>query len=495
MQTSAAPLSSVLPSPAPARGKPANAAASQADAAEARQPGAAFNTQLEQAQTRRDTGPTDVAGAADNAPSHVGANATEPWQAGTTDGATGEAAVDADAPVSGVPGTPGEPQAIIIDPAWMTQPTAMPAANTSAVMGDASASSDAPAAVTVTDHVAYSQGTGSDASAWLDTLEQARRVAAGLPAGVSEFASDARAAAAANPATPVDVSVPVAQGATAGQAVQRAATGRTRGTTMPEATQDVAEQAGADISFLDRLAGVAKPPVTAGHPAGRPAPATMALQDSPEAIRTAPTLQGDAVPALAEAVRGATAVTGDAAGNVPGTTASPMMSGLTGAVGSTAATPAAPSGAMQHPGTVQILDEAALPYQLHHHLRWMQTRGQGMAELQLNPAELGPVHVTVKMEERRVEASFLCAQPMTRDLIEAAMPRLREAMESAGMELAGGFVGTGEFGQTFDPAGSEAGRTSSRSTAHAEGPGSHIGGTDTQLARVSSHEGLVDTFA
>lgn len=150
---------------------------------------------------------------------------------------------------------------------------------------------------------------------------------------------------------------------------------------------------------------------------------------------------------------------------------------------------------MQHPGTVQILDEAALPYQLHHHLRWMQTRGQGMAELQLNPAELGPVHVTVKMEERRVEASFLCAQPMTRDLIEAAMPRLREAMESAGMELAGGFVGTGEFGQTSDPAGSEAGRTSSRSTAHAEGPGSPIGGTDTQLARVSSYEGLVDTFA
>lgn len=496
MQTTAAPLSSVLPAPASAYGKPASAASPQADAAEARQPGAAFNTQLEQAQTRRDAGPAGTASVADSAPSQAGANTTDPLQPGVTDGSTGDTAVDAEAPVSGAPDSPGESQAVIIDPTWMTQPTAVPAMglNTSAETVDTLATRDAVATATV-GHGSHPPGTGAatDPAAWLDTLEQARRMAAGLPTGVAERAGDATATAPVNPASPVDTSVLAAHGAKAGPAIQQAATGKARGTTSPEPAHGAAEPAGEDISILERMVGTAKPSTTAGRPAGLQASATTAMQDFP-AIRPVPTLQGDAMPTSAEAVWGATPVAGDAAGNLSGSAPSPVMSGLSGAAGSTAATAAAASDAMRHPGTIQILDEAALPYQLHHHLRWMQTRGQGTAELQLNPAELGPVHVIVKMEERRVEASFLCAQPMTRDLIEAAMPRLREAMESAGMELAGGFVGTGDFGQATDTQHSshtgDGSRTSAGMTSDARADEPPV-----VMPRVVRHEGIVDTFA
>ncbi len=157
---------------------------------------------------------------------------------------------------------------------------------------------------------------------------------------------------------------------------------------------------------------------------------------------------------------------------------------------------AAASGVTAQPGTVQILDDATLPYQLQHHLRWMQTRGQGVAELQLNPAELGPVHVTLKMEERRVDASFLCAQPMTRDLLEAAMPRLREAMDASGMELTGSSVSTGDFGAADSGYADNGGGQTPRSAWQDLGVASAASTTQpVSQMRQSSHDGMVDTFA
>jgi flagellar hook-length control protein FliK len=195
------------------------------------------------------------------------------------------------------------------------------------------------------------------------------------------------------------------------------------------------------------------------------------------------------------------AVTQVGAAPLPVATAASMVevSGTPVAMSASAPT-AAPLSGMQvdgnhgllQPGALSIFDEAVLPHQLHHHVRWMQMRGQHVAELRLNPEELGPVHVTVKAEERRIEANFVCVQPLTRDLLEAALPRLREAMEAAGMELAGGFVSTGQFGDT--PSDMEGWR--SLSTPRAAGqttPGSSTEPVTTPPG--PRHEGVIDTFA
>ena len=492
MQTTAAPLSPVLPSVAPARGKPASAAAQPADTTDTRLPGGAFNAQLEQAQTRRDAGSGAATGIAGDDSPKSGVAAVDPLQAGVTEGAAGDAAVDADPSVS------GDAPTTILEPALVVQPLAVPVT----IPGDVAVAVDMPAVTeAVSAAVVPAAGNGSnlqgavattDASTWIDTLEQARRMAAGLPASTGEL-FNGEVNTPARPALTLDASVLAAQGAMAGRAIQEPIGGKVRSAALAESLDANGTLSDEGGEAFAQLTGVLQQPAAARQ-GGRQQPAATASQNLPVAARPA-SPQGDAMSAPAETARGVAAVAGDAAGGVPGSAPAAITPSVTAASSPIATTPAPAADVLQYPGAVQILDEAALPYQLHHHLRWMQTRGQGTAELQLNPAELGPVHVTVKMEERRVEASFLCAQPLTRDLIEAAMPRLREAMESAGMELAGGFVGTGEFGQTSNPAGSEAARTPSRSTVRGDAPGLPIAGTDTQSVRISSHEGLVDTFA
>lgn len=491
MQTTAAPLSSAFPSPAPARGKPTGATASQADTTDARLPGTAFNARLEQARTQRDAGQADVADVAGKDPSKAGTNTTGPLPDGIADGAGAEEAVDTDVSAS------SHTQTVIVDPALAAYPLVAPVTvpDNLAVAGDAPVGTDTlgnATALAVGD-ISNLQGAAvvKDSSAWLDTLEQSRRMAAGLPASASEPGSGAETAGPAVPASTMSASVLAAQGAIAGRAVQDASVGKARNALLPETADATAVPADEAASSLPPLTGTLSQPAAAARSGGRHVQlATAGSQDRPAIVRPASTLQGNARPVPGETPHGAIVPAGDAAGSA----IAPVTQGVNTVTGSTAMTPADAPDSLQHPGTVQIFDDAALPYQLHHHLRWMQTRGQGTAELQLNPAELGPVHVTVKMEERRVEASFLCAQPMTRDLIEAAMPRLREAMESAGMELAGGFVGTGDFGTAADTqhsshTGGES-RMSSGMTADTR--------TDEPSAvipRVVRHEGMVDTFA
>lgn len=199
----------------------------------------------------------------------------------------------------------------------------------------------------------------------------------------------------------------------------------------------------------------------------------------------------------------------DALSTVVASEAAPLTVGLDASTGSTAITDAglitqrtsstsaglqaaSPSDGMPHPGNLNIFDDAALPHELHHHLRWMHTQGRGVAELRLNPEELGPVHVTITTDEQRVEANFVCAHPVTRDLLEAAMPRLRDAMEAAGMELAGGFVATGEFGAGHSDSDEHSAALSPRFLSDAE----QMATVEAASARAAvRHDRVIDTFA
>lgn len=76
---------------------------------------------------------------------------------------------------------------------------------------------------------------------------------------------------------------------------------------------------------------------------------------------------------------------------------------------------------------------------------WSQTLGQRMtwmvksdvqsASISLNPPDLGPLHVVIKVSNNHANASFVSAQPEVRQVLEDAMPKLREMMGEAGIEL------------------------------------------------------------
>lgn len=78
---------------------------------------------------------------------------------------------------------------------------------------------------------------------------------------------------------------------------------------------------------------------------------------------------------------------------------------------------------------------------------WLAGRHGQMAELVLNPPSLGAVEVRLNLSGQEATAQFFSANPNVRDAIEAALPRLREMMASAGIAMGEAMVSDQSFGQ------------------------------------------------
>lgn len=57
------------------------------------------------------------------------------------------------------------------------------------------------------------------------------------------------------------------------------------------------------------------------------------------------------------------------------------------------------------------------------------------ADIRLNPSELGGLKIQIKMEQGEVQVQFVASSPQAKELIEQAMPRLREMLNQQGMNL------------------------------------------------------------
>ena len=74
-------------------------------------------------------------------------------------------------------------------------------------------------------------------------------------------------------------------------------------------------------------------------------------------------------------------------------------------------------------------------------LVWMVNRQEQRAELVLNPPQLGRVEVSLSMNGDQTTAQFVSSNPVVREALEAALPRLREMFADAGMSLGQAQVG------------------------------------------------------
>ena len=133
--------------------------------------------------------------------------------------------------------------------------------------------------------------------------------------------------------------------------------------------------------------------------------------------------------------------------------------------------------------------------QLAGRLRWLAAHQLRVADLQLNPAELGPLRVRVEHSGEAASVTFTVQHTATRELLEANLPRLRELFSAQGMELLDvdvsgeSLTGRGEefSGQTGQSgAGGNASMPVNAEAAEAQ-PG--------ELQTVQLHYGLINTFA
>lgn len=119
------------------------------------------------------------------------------------------------------------------------------------------------------------------------------------------------------------------------------------------------------------------------------------------------------------------------------------------------------------------------------------------AELRLDPPDLGPLRVTIKLSDGVAEASFVSAHAAVRQAVESALPQLQQTLAQAGISLGqanvsdhGAQAGFGGMHQGSDRPGQGAGQ-STQSQADTAGDTVQIAIPSPRRANA----GLVDTFA
>lgn len=93
-----------------------------------------------------------------------------------------------------------------------------------------------------------------------------------------------------------------------------------------------------------------------------------------------------------------------------------------------------PGGLMQY-RLAPPVGAKAWEHALGERITWMVAGAQQTASLTLNPPDLGPLQVVLSISEDQASANFFSAQPEVRQALEAALPKLREMMSEAGVQL------------------------------------------------------------
>ncbi len=70
-------------------------------------------------------------------------------------------------------------------------------------------------------------------------------------------------------------------------------------------------------------------------------------------------------------------------------------------------------------------------------------RGQWQLRFALNPQNLGRIEIDMQMRGGELEATFGALNPATRELLQEALPRLREILQQSGMDVASLNIGSG----------------------------------------------------
>lgn len=82
---------------------------------------------------------------------------------------------------------------------------------------------------------------------------------------------------------------------------------------------------------------------------------------------------------------------------------------------------------------------------LGERLQWLIGRDIQQAEVRLNPQHLGPLEIRVSMQNDQANVTILAQHALTREAVEASLPRLREMLQEANLSLGSLDVGQREL--------------------------------------------------
>lgn len=163
------------------------------------------------------------------------------------------------------------------------------------------------------------------------------------------------------------------------------------------------------------------------------------------------------------------------------------------------AAPLQPTSSSQVP-TVQLqvahpIGASGWSEEVGNHVTWMSNRMESRAELVLTPPQMGRVEVSLSVSGDQASASFVSANPAVREALEAAMPRLREILADAGIQLGQAQVGAENPRQTAQQEKNGDNFLSSHGNESDAANQSGNLGTAQTTVPLKPGRGLVDVFA
>jgi flagellar hook-length control protein FliK len=117
---------------------------------------------------------------------------------------------------------------------------------------------------------------------------------------------------------------------------------------------------------------------------------------------------------------------------LPTTSINPTMS-LASAIGITGSNPL--DGGIKHWSTPLVIYSKQWQGDFSNKINWMIQAGLDQAEIELDPADLGPIHIRIKQTQGDVQVVVQAQQGLTRELFEQNQERLREMFQHQGLNL------------------------------------------------------------
>lgn len=143
------------------------------------------------------------------------------------------------------------------------------------------------------------------------------------------------------------------------------------------------------------------------------------------------------------------------------------------------------------------IGSSAWPNEFSQKITWMSNQQNHSAELHLNPPDLGPLNVVLKMSDNQLTVQFTSAHSAVRDAVENALPKLREVLADNQIMLGNATVsdqpprdrnGGGNMNQG-------SGNAPSRGIPSINARSNPLSPVTAQSTAVRRHNGILDTFA
>jgi flagellar hook-length control protein FliK len=123
------------------------------------------------------------------------------------------------------------------------------------------------------------------------------------------------------------------------------------------------------------------------------------------------------------------------------------------------------------------------------HVRVLKSQSGGEVKLNLHPAELGRMSISVSTEGNETRVAFVVETSQARQAVETALPRLRDMLENAGLSLS-----DSDVSEQRNPQAETADSRSGSSREETTSPDGKDVSATTVLSVTVDPDRLVDTY-